>query len=112
MTKYILNAAVITNYGVFKYIPITLSETKQMLKEEKHICAIGHDSTAQLFSLITEYEVEPNRLQVKMEKGDTAIVFWANRRLPEGYVVQTVEELQEIGFTFGLIEMILGVEQR
>ena len=106
MTNYILNAAVVTNYGIFRYTKISLEETQGLLSMGNYVCAIGHDSTAKLFSQITNHEVEPNRVQVKMNKGDNAIVFWASKRLPEGYVVETVEELQQIGFTFGYLEML------
>jgi len=103
---YILNAAVMTNYGLFRYTKTTLEQIQEILTHEEFINAIGHESTAKLFSQITGIQVQPNRLQVKMLKGDEAVVFWANKRLPEGYVVQTVEELQEIGFTFGWLEML------
>ena len=106
---YILNAAVMTNYGVFKYTPTTLERVQDVLLSLDYVNAIGHESTAKLFSQITGYAIAPDRLQVKMRRGDCAIVFWANRRLPEGYVVQTIEELQEIGFTFGWLEMIAEV---
>ncbi len=106
MTTYILNAAVITNYGIFTYEELQLGEVRQKLKNNAIICAIGHESTAKLFSIITGYEVTPNRIQVKMVNGDHAIVFWMNKRLPEGYIVTTIEELSEIGFSFGWLSMV------
>ena len=103
---YILNAAVMTNYGLFKYSKTCLEQVQYVLSNSEFTNAIGHESTAKLFSQLTGVGVTPNRLQVKMMPGDKAVVFWANKRLPEGYVVQTVEELNEIGFTFGWLEMV------
>lgn len=106
---YILNAAVVTNYGNFRYRESSLEEVQEILDENEYICAIGHEATARLFNLTTGLDVSPNRIQVKMEPGDAAVVFWANRRLPEGHVVETIEELEEIGFTFGYLEMLGGM---
>ena len=76
------------------------------MKTRPFVSAVGHESTAKLFSLTTGVDVKPSRLQVKMAPGDDAIVFWLNKRQPEGVVIDTIEELNRIGYSFGLLSML------
>jgi hypothetical protein len=94
-----------TNYGLFRFNKIGVDDVKWMM-ESGYISAIGHEATAKLFSLVTGIDVQPNRLQVKMNVGDTAIVFWLNSRQPEGVVITDINTLERIGYSFGLITML------
>jgi len=105
MTIYILNAPVATNFGLFRYSRLTSNEVVELMKRG-YVNAIGHEATAKLFSLVTGIEVKANRLQVKMIAGDSAIVFCLNSRQPEGMVITSVETLEQIGYSFGLLKML------
>jgi len=104
---YILNSAVLTNFGTFKYSPISLTEAKELLLRNEFISAVGHEETAKLMSTLFEIEIPTNRISVKMEKGDVAIVFRIKTRLGEGEVLSE-EKLKEMmdKIEIGLMEKI------
>ena len=59
------------------------------------VSAVGHESTAKLLSRILGIEVPVNRVQIKMEDGDWAIVLQLLVRLEEGRVLNE-QELQQL----------------
>ena len=63
------------------------------------VSAVGHESTAKLLSRILGIEVPMNRIQIKMEDGDWAIVLQLLIRLEEGRVLneQELKQLLEQG---------------
>lgn len=64
--------------------------------------AIGHQSTADLLSMLLECPVPVNRIEYKQEPHDVALVFKPKQRIGEGKVL-TREELEGIGYEFGLL---------
>lgn len=101
---YILNTPVLTNWGSFKFSPITVEESKKLLESNNpFVSAVGHKGTAQLLSRLLEIEVPENRVEIKMQTGDKAIVFRLGIRLPEGKIL-TEEELKNLPFELGLLE--------
>ena len=72
---------------------ITLEEVKTLLNDG-FISAVGHEPTAQLLSEMLGISVSPNRIAIKLEKGDSVIVFQLMQRLPEGKVLSKEEILQ------------------
>lgn len=99
---YLLNAAVITDYGDWRFEgPLALERARQIAKAG-FISAIGHESTAQVLGTLLQMPVHANRLSISMAPGDRALVFRLNRRLPEARVL-TEEELQDIGYELGLL---------
>lgn len=100
--KYILNSAVITTQGIYEYQLIFPGEAKQWLQEGNWESTIGYEETAIALKQITNVEIPMNRKQIKMEKGDEALVFRLTKRLaaPElkGEIgLQTILENCEIG---------------
>ncbi|MCX8008716.1 MAG: YddF family protein [Patescibacteria group bacterium] len=99
---YVLNSPILTSFGKYEYNELTLEEAKTKLQSSEIISAIGHQSTADAISALTEVDVPMNRATVNMKSGEEAIVIKVNGRLPEGKVLSK-DELNSIGFTFGLL---------
>jgi len=114
--SFLLNSAVLTAYGQFKYTPLTEEEArdlftyvgrdgKRRLKEDV-VSAIGHEATAKALSLLFGVQVPCERRQITMEYiGDRALVVRFTFRLPEGYVVKSLAELEEMNQGYNPIEM-------
>ncbi len=65
------------------------------LDEEDFINAVGHDSIINLINKLCGVELTKNRIEVKLERGDVALVIMVNERLPEGRVLGD-EELTDM----------------
>lgn len=102
MTIYLLNASVLTNFGEYSFKEISINEVREIL-DEGYVSAIGHPSTAEILSKLLGMNVEVNRINSRQEVGDKAVVFWLLQRQPEGVVIQTIAEIEKIGYKFGLI---------
>ena len=98
---YVLNSPVLTDWGSYLYMPITLEDAKRRLTAG-YVSAIGHEGTAKLLSFILGMEIPMNRAQIQMQPGDDAIVFQLLQRLPEGAVL-TEEQLKKIPYRLGLL---------
>lgn len=102
-----LNAAIITAHGTFEFQKLSLREAREIVgefqKSNRRIAsAIGHAATAELMTRLLKFPVPPNRIDFKQQVEDAAIVFRLNKRAAEG-VILTLEELEEIGYEFGLL---------
>lgn len=64
--------------------------------------AIGHQSTADLLSMLLEYNVTVSRLEFKQTTDDLALIFKLKRRPSEGKILNR-DEIDEIGYEFGLL---------
>lgn len=73
--RYLLNSAVITAPGTYRYRLITVDEAKQWVSEGEFISTIGYPETAEALRRITGVDIPVNRTAVKMEPGDEALVF-------------------------------------
>ena len=68
----------------------------EMRSEEGELVnAIGHDSTVNLVNKLCEVQLQKNRIEVKMQKGDTALIIMIAERLPEGKVLSN-EEIEDM----------------
>jgi len=102
-----LNAAIITAHGAFEYRKLSLKEAREIVAEfcnsnRKVSSAIGHAATAELMTMLLKFPVPQNRIDFIQTTDDAALVFKLKKRAPEG-VVLTREELEEIGYEFGLL---------
>jgi hypothetical protein len=104
MKLYVLNTPVLTDWGEYKFNKISLEGAKELLKGE-FTSAVGHQATAEFMSCLLEIKIPTNRLQVKMETEDKALVFRVLTRLPEGKVLST-DEIKLIPYELGLLEKI------
>lgn len=103
--RYLINTPILTNYGTFDFKPITIDEAKSLMASG-YTTAIGHVGTADLLTKVLNTKVEANRIPIKMEKGDDAIIFRLKSRLPEG-VVLSEEELAKLDYEFGFLTKTL-----
>jgi hypothetical protein len=101
---YILNSAVLPlaegKEYVIKAKQISIEEAKEMLEKEHFTSAIGHQATAQLLTNVLGVDIPLNRIQIQLQPGDRLLAFLLKKRLEEGRVIKTVEELEQIGYTF------------
>jgi hypothetical protein len=100
---YVLNSPILTSFGRFTYRQLSLAEAIELLKQG-FVSAVGHEATASFLSQLTGIAIPVNRIQVKMQPGDRAIVFQVLTRLPEGKVLSG-EELKAVPYRLGLLEM-------
>jgi hypothetical protein len=99
----LLNAAILTCYGVFNYSPISLTRARALVREAKRVqSAVGHASTAEILSDLLDYPVSMNRMEYKQEAGEAALIFRLNQRPEEGKILSR-KEIEEIGYEFGLL---------
>jgi hypothetical protein len=106
---YILNSATLPLKEGGKYLikarQISVEEASELLKKEQFISAVGHESTAKALSNVFGVEIPYSRTQIYLGDGDRLISIILKKRLPEGTVIKTVEELELIGYTIWLFEV-------
>lgn len=100
--KYILNSAVITAPGLYRYHHVPLESAIAWLRAGRWVSTIGYRETAEALERLTGISIPVNRRQIKMEPGDTALVFRLTCRLDDprtkGVVgVDFIREHSEIG---------------
>lgn len=108
----LLNTSILTSYGNFTYQSETLENIKEYIKNTQMFpefaehykikSFIGHQSTCDILTELFGFEVKMNREQFAQSKDDIAIVFKLNSRPEEGKIL-TREEIEAIGYTFGII---------
>jgi hypothetical protein len=96
MTVYVLNSAVITAFGVYRYSPLSPEEARRLLGGG-FVSAIGHPEAARVASELLGVEVLVNRVEVHMEPGDRAIVLRLRHRPPAGAEIHASVEDYELG---------------
>ena len=102
---YVVNTPVLTDYGTWRFEgPIDTSQAKAVL-DQGFTSAIGHEGSARFLSDLLDLELPVNRIRIKMEQGDRALVLRIKARLPEG-VLLTKEEMHKLPFELGLLTRI------
>lgn len=96
MSVYILNSAVLTAFGTYRYTPLAPEEAARLLSGG-FISAIGHPETARVASELLGVEIPVNRIEVKMEPGDRAVVVRLRHRPPAGAEISASPEDYELG---------------
>jgi len=107
--KYLLNTAILPLTPPGPYLvrarQISLEEARTLL-QGGFLSAVGHKATAELLTSVLGVPVPENRIAVSLREGDMAIAFLLSKRLPEGMVIHSPEELNQIGYTFWLYEVL------
>ncbi len=75
--------------------PIKFEEAKEILETENVISHISHQSTAQILSELLKRDISLNRSNLKLNEGDTIIVFQIYQRPKEGQIF-SIKELEDI----------------
>jgi len=78
-----LSSAVLTAFGTYRYSPLSPEEARHLIYGG-FVSAIGHRETARAASEILGIEIPVNRVEVRMEPGDRAIVIRLRHRPPAG----------------------------
>lgn len=73
--RYVLNSAVITAPGRYSYRLIGAEEAKEWACRGGFLSAIGYAETAEALSALLGVQVPAQRIEVRMEPGDEALVF-------------------------------------
>lgn len=106
MKKYVFNTTIIVNSGAYRLSDISTEKAREILSDNNFISAIGHDSTAEIISSVLGLNVPMNRINASFENvGDLAVCFKLNSRPKEGSIL-SLQDLQEIGFSWKLLERI------
>ena len=81
--KYIVNSAVITTPGEYRYSLITTKEAREWIEKADPfpLCTIAYQETAKALGLLTGHDFPVNRRQIFMSPGDEALVFRLTCRL-------------------------------
>lgn len=98
----ILNSSILTSFGSYTYKPLSVDAAKSLLKDG-FISYVAHEATKQVISKLFNIELPQNRGMYFQQPGEIAIVFKLNKRLAEGEVLRTKDEIEEAGFTIGLL---------
>ncbi len=61
------------------------------IENEELINAVGHDSTVKLVNTLCGTQLQKNRVEVKMNEGDIALIIMISQRLEEGKVLSDKE---------------------
>lgn len=100
---YFLNTAILPNSGKYDYNEISLEEALNLWNASSdRMSAIGHPATCQVLNELG-FNITNNRIEIKMNPGDTALIFKLNKRLEEGKILNK-EEIINMGFFFGLLK--------
>ena len=106
---YILNTATLPLKEGERYIitarQVSIEEAKDLLEKEYFTSAVGHKATAELLTKILGVEIPYNRIQIELEPGDKVLAFLLKKRLEEGKVIESIEELNQIGYTLWLFHI-------
>jgi len=102
MKTTLLNTSIITAHGSYRYEPLSLKDAREIALTTSAESAIGHQVTADLLSQLFGFNVPMNRVNYEQQAGDNAIVFKLRGRPEEGKIL-TREEVDAIGYDFGLI---------
>jgi len=106
---YVLNSATLPLKSGKEYIikakEISIEEAKEILQVEPFISAVGHDATAKALTNVFGIEIPLNRIQIFLDKGDKLLSIILKKRLEEGKVIKTVEELNQIGYAIWYFEV-------
>ena len=97
----ILNTSILTTFGAYNYRPTDVEGAKKLIANGFK-SAVGHESTAQIISELLGVPVEVNRVMYVQEPYEYALVFKLKGRPEEGKIL-TKEEIEAIGYEFGVL---------
>jgi len=114
MTHYILNSAVITAPGIYRYRLLTPGEAAELLRvwcdpdayPDPPISYVGYEETAEAMAVLLNYRPAINRQTVKMMPGDQALVFRLTKRLSQA------EMKGKLGLSLILFNCEIGLLER
>lgn len=104
MTTYLLNSAVLTAYGKYRYEEIGVAKARGLLASGFD-SAVGHPGAADYCTALLGFDVPLNRIAISMKTGDQAVVVRIVGRLPEGASLSSAEAA-ELPHEIGLLTRV------
>lgn len=105
-TITVLNTPILTKFGKYQYNEISLDRAREIAQQangfNQLVSAVGHQSTCDILTKLLGVTIPMNRIEHKQEIGTAALIFKLKGRPEEGKIL-TVEEIEEIGYNFGLL---------
>ena len=105
-TITVLNTPILTKFGKYQYNEISLDRAREIAQQangfNQLVSAVGHQSTCDILTKLLGVTIPMNRIEYKQEIGTAALIFKLKGRPEEGKIL-TVEEIEEIGYNFGLL---------
>lgn len=102
---WLFNTNIIPCECVCKVEKISLEDAKKIYKSYENIeSAIGHETNAEVFSILMDSEIKINRIQANPKPFDLVLSLKLNSRINEGEIL-TKEKMEEIGFSFYKMEI-------
>lgn len=102
MTVYLLNSAVLTEFGEYEYSRISVEDARKIL-ENGFVSAVGHKSIAEFISNILGVKARFSRIEIRMLPGDIAVVYKIAVRLPNPNAELKLEDLEKIPYDIGVL---------
>jgi Domain of unknown function (DUF1874). len=84
------------------HVEYVTNEIAKKVLSNGFINAIGHAGTASLISKLLQMNIQPNRINIKVDYEDQILVFALQKRIEEGKVLSE-DEIKEIGYNWCLI---------
>lgn len=101
----ILNTSILTAAGTYKLTDIDVDTARTLVHTREIDSAVGHQSTAEIMTILLDKEIPVNRQMFSQQPGQQALVFKLNGRPQEGKIL-TADEIEQIGYKFQLLERI------
>ena len=105
-TITVLNTPILTKFGKYQYNEISLDRAREIAQQANDfnqlVSAVGHLSSCEILTTLLNTPITMNRIEYKQEIGSAALIFKLKGRPEEGKIL-TVEEIEEIGYNFGLL---------
>lgn len=103
---FVFNTTICTTIGLTYHTRIVTPEwARRFIRDREVISAIGHESTAQIASIVLGRDVPVNRIAASMQAGDEAICIKLRGRPQEG-VILSAEEVEAIGYDLVLMSAV------
>jgi hypothetical protein len=101
----LLNAPILTTFGSFTFEQVNIEQAKQLVTYGFQ-SFIGHQSTCDILSKLLCVTIPHYRGFYMQQPGEQALVFRLKSRIGEGQVLNTIEEIEAVGYEFGLLNRL------
>ncbi len=83
---------------------VSLEEAREIVRSDEVVSFIGHEATARVLTTLLGVEIPFRRAELHVNRG-RLLIFGLAKRLPEGMVLRTPEEINTVGYNLYLAEV-------